>query len=153
MLEGHIIFLEGKLAVTETVNFWEKTADDLEAYSRPPCLIVSGVKKEKNEKMENLTETIIDKLEQTGILKEELKTNIDQLHRTGPYQHSTNTQPEMVKFKSHNFKEKKFGTRKNVNKKASFTTAKFVFADDHGSLKLVLQNHVKTGLFFLLTLN
>ena len=107
MLEGHIIFLEGKLAVTETVNFWEKTADDLEAYSRTPCLIVSVVKKEKNEKMENLTETIIDKLEQAGILKEELKTNIDKLHRTGPYQHSTNTQPVMVKFKTHNFKEKK----------------------------------------------
>ena len=85
---------------------------------------MSGVKKEKNAKMENLTETIIDKLEQTGILKEELKTNIDQLHRTGPYQHSTNTQPVMVKFKSHNFKEKNYDTRKNVNKKASFTTAK-----------------------------
>ena len=115
--------MEGKLAVTETVNFWEKTADDLEAYSRTPCLIVSGVKKEKNEKMENLTETIFDKLEQTGILKEELKTNIDKLHRTGPYQHSTNTQPVMVKFKSHNFKEKNYNTRKNVNKNASFTTA------------------------------
>ena len=47
-LEEHIVFLEGKLAVTETVNnLLEKKADDLEAYSRRPCLIVSGVKKEK----------------------------------------------------------------------------------------------------------
>ena len=46
--EEHIISLEGKLAVTETVNnLLEKKADDLEAYSRRPCLIVSGVKKEK----------------------------------------------------------------------------------------------------------
>ena len=50
--------------------------------------------------MENLTETIIDKLEQTGIPKEELKTNIDKLHRPGPYQPSTNTQSVIVKFKS-----------------------------------------------------
>ena len=56
--------------------------------------------------MENLTETIIDKLEQTGIPKEELKTNIDKLHRTGLYQPSTNTQPMIIKFKSHSFKEK-----------------------------------------------
>ena len=56
--------------------------------------------------MENLTETIIDKLEQTGIPKEELKTNIDKLHRTGLYQSSTNTQPVIIKFKSHSFKEK-----------------------------------------------
>ena len=81
MLEGNIIILEGKLAVSETVSkLLEKKADDLETYSRRPCLIVSGVKKEKNENMENLTETIIDKLEQTGIPKE-LKTNIDKLHR------------------------------------------------------------------------
>ena len=99
--------MEGKLAVTETVSKrLEKKANDLEAYSRRPCLIVSGVKKEKNENMENLTETIIDKLEQTGIPKEKLKINIDKLHRTGPYQTSTNTQPVIVQFKSHSFKEK-----------------------------------------------
>ena len=56
--------------------------------------------------MENLIETVIDKLEQTAIPKEELKTNIDKLRRTGPYQPSTNTQPLIVKFKSHSFKEK-----------------------------------------------
>ena len=39
-----------------------------------PCFTPSGVKKEKNESMENLTETIIDKLELTGTPKEELKT-------------------------------------------------------------------------------
>ena len=66
--------------------------------------------------MENLTETIIDKLGQTGIPKEELKTNINKLHRTGPYQPSTNTQPVIVKFKSHGFFKKIYNKRKNVNK-------------------------------------
>ena len=56
--------------------------------------------------MENLTEAIIDKLELTRIPNEELKTNMDNMHRTGPYQPSTNTQPVIVRFKSHSFKEK-----------------------------------------------
>ena len=56
--------------------------------------------------MENLTETIIVKLEQTGIPKEELKTNIKKLHRTEPYQPSTNTQPVIVKFKNQGLKKK-----------------------------------------------
>ena len=67
--------LQGKLAVTETVSkLLKKKVDDLETYSWMPCLTPSGVKKEKNENMENLTETIIDKLELTGTPKEELKT-------------------------------------------------------------------------------
>ena len=43
-LEGHIIILEGKLAVSKS---WGKKADDLAAYSRRPCLVVLGAKKEK----------------------------------------------------------------------------------------------------------
>lgn len=82
-LEGHILFLEGNLAATDTISkpLGEK-ADD----SRTLYLIVSGVKQEKNENMENLAETINDKLEETGIPKEDLKTNIDKLHGTGSYQ-------------------------------------------------------------------
>ena len=64
--------------------------------------------------MENLTETIIDKLGQTGIPKEELKTNINKLHRTGPYQPSTNTQTVIIKFKSHSFKEKIYNKREKM---------------------------------------
>ena len=127
--------------------------------------------------MENLTGTILDKLEQTGIPREELKTNIDKLHRTGPCQPSTNTQPVIVKFKSHSFKEKIYNKRKNVNKNIKLVPSltrrrsqllnklqtalnnskengildvvKFVFADVHGSLKLVLQNPYKNRSVFL----
>ena len=88
----------------------------MEAYSRRPCFIVSGMKKERNGNMENLTRTIIDKLEETGIPKEKVKTNIDKLHRTGSYQPSSNTQLVIVKFRSHSFKEKHYNRRKNVNK-------------------------------------
>ena len=66
--------------------------------------------------MKNLTESIIDKLEQTGIPKEELKTNTDKLRRTGPHQPCSNTQTVIAKFISHSFKEKIYSRRKNVNK-------------------------------------
>ena len=52
--------------------------------------------------MENQTETIIDKLEQSGIPKEELKTNINKLHRTRPYQPNIITSDCFYNF----FKEK-----------------------------------------------
>ena len=56
--------------------------------------------------MQDLTETITGKLEQNGIPKEELKTN----------QPRTNTQPVIVKFKTHSFKGKTYNKQKNPNK-------------------------------------
>ena len=135
------------------------------------------VRREKRKKnMENLTEAIIDKLELTRIPNEELKTNMDNMHRTGPYQPSTNTQPVIVRFKSHSFKEKIYSKWKNVNKNIKLVPSltrrrsqllnklqialndskengildavKFVFADVHGSLKLVLQNPYKNRSVF-----
>ena len=41
----------------------------------------------------------------------------------------------------------------NSKENGILDAAKFVFADVHGSLKLVLQTPTKTGLFFLLALN
>ena len=133
-------------------------------------------KKGKFENIENLIETIIDKLEQTGIPREELKTNNDKLHRTGPYQPSINKQPLIIKFKSHSFKEKIYNKQKHVNKNIKlvpsltrdhsqllnklqialnnsrkngiFDAVKFVFADVHGSLKIVLLNPYKNRCFF-----
>lgn len=81
----------------------------------------------------------------------------------------------IVKFKSHSFKEKIYNRRKNINKNIKLIpplvrchsqllnklqielnsrengildTVKFAFVDVHFSLKLVLQNIAKTGLFF-----
>ena len=73
-------------------------------------------KKAKFENIENLIETIIDKLEQTGIPREELKTNNEKLHRTGSYQPCINKQPLIIKLKIHSFKEKIYNKQKHVNK-------------------------------------
>ena len=43
-LESHVQFLEGKIAIQVTVcNLLEQKADDLEDYSRRPCVILSGI--------------------------------------------------------------------------------------------------------------
>ena len=51
-------------------------------------------KRKKNETMENLTENTIDKLEQAVMRKQELKTNIDKMHRARLYQ--PRNQPQFI---------------------------------------------------------
>ena len=47
-LESHVQLLEGKVAIQETVdNLLEQKTDDLEAYSRRPFAILSGIQKPK----------------------------------------------------------------------------------------------------------
>ena len=42
-LESHVQLFEGKIAIEETVsNLLEQKTDDLEAYFRRPCAILSG---------------------------------------------------------------------------------------------------------------
>ena len=49
-LESQVQLLEGKIATQETVsNLLEQKTDDLEAYSRRPCTIMSGIQKPKKE--------------------------------------------------------------------------------------------------------
>ena len=69
----------------------------------------------KNVSMKNLTENTIDKLEQTVMPKQELITSINKLHRAEPYQLQHYTQPVIIRFKSHSFKEK-FITDKKKSK-------------------------------------
>ena len=153
-------------------------ADNFGVYFRRPCMLghIRCEKKKKNENMENMTETIIDKLEQTGIPKEEQKTNIDKLHSTRSYQPSTNTQTMIIKFKSHSFKEKIYKKQKNVSKNIKLVPSltrrflqmlnkvqivlneskengildavTFVLADVQGSVKVVLQKIYKNRSVF-----
>lgn len=106
-----------------------------------------------------------------------MRTNIDKLHWTGPYQPNDRTESVIVKLKNYSFKEKRnHSRRKNVNNDiklvqslttrrsqllnkllAAFNdnkengildTVNFVYADVHDSLQLVLQNPTKWGKFF-----
>ena len=117
-LEGNVLQLEGHLAVVQNTNILlQKKSDDLEAYSRRPCIILSGIKKEKNEAILDLKQTVIEHLENTGLPKQEIEKNIDKLHRTGQFNKEKKTQPVIVRFTNHSFKEKIYYRRKAAKTK------------------------------------
>ena len=109
--------MEGKIAIQETVsNLLEQKTDDLEAYSRRPCAILSGIQKPKKESRENIKTSVLENLQKTGLPLEEIERNIDKLHRVGRFDHETQTQPIIVKFRTHSFKEKINHQRKKLAK-------------------------------------
>ena len=62
-LESQVQLLEGKIATQETVsNLLEQKTDDLEAYSRRPCAILSGIQKRKKELRENIKTSALENL-------------------------------------------------------------------------------------------
>ena len=109
--------MEGKIAIQETVsNFLEQKADNLEAYSRIPCAILSGIQKPKKESQENIKTSLLENLQKTGLLLEETERNIDKFHWVGIFDHEAQTQPIIVKFKTHSFKEKIYHQQKKLTK-------------------------------------
>ena len=104
---------KGKL---QSSNLLEQKTDDLEAYSRRPCTILSRVQKPKKESRENIKTSVLENLQETGLPLEEIERNIDKLHRVGRFDHETQTQPIIVKFRTHSFKEKIYHQRKKLAK-------------------------------------
>ena len=106
-LESRVQLLEGKISIQETVShLLEQKTDDLEAYSRRPCAILSGIQKPKKESQENIKTSVLENLQKTGLPLEEIERNIDKLHQFGRFDHETQTEPVIVKFKTHSFKGK-----------------------------------------------
>ena len=71
-----------------------------------PCVISSGIQKPKEETRENIKKSVLENLQKIGLSKEEKERDIEKLHRVGRFDHETQTQPIIVKFKTHSFKEK-----------------------------------------------
>ena len=116
-LESHVQLLEGKIAIQKTVsNLPEHNTDDSEAYSRRPCAILSGTEKPKEESRENIKTSVLENLQETGLPLEEIESNISKLHRVGRF-YETQTQPIIVKFRTHSFKENIYHQRKKACKR------------------------------------
>ena len=101
-LESHVQLLGGKIATQESVsNLLEQKTDNLEAYSRRPCTILSGIQKLKKESQGNIKTSVLENLQKTGLPLEKIERNIDKLHWVGRFDHETQTQlPIIVKFKT-----------------------------------------------------
>ena len=105
-LESHVQLLEGKIAIQETFsNLLEQKTDNLDANSRRPCTILSGIQKPKEETPENIKTSVFAILQKTGLPLEEIERNTDKLHWVRRFDHETQMQPIIVKFKTHSFKE------------------------------------------------
>ena len=116
-LESRVQLLEGKFVIQKTVNkLLEQKADDLEAYSRRPCAILSGIQKPKEERRENIKTSALENIQKTGLPTEEIETNIDKLHQVGRFHHESQTQPMIVKIKTYSFKEKIYYQLKSLRK-------------------------------------
>ena len=111
-----MLILDSQLAVPETVNnLLKKKADDLEAFSRRLCIHANGLQKDDHENNENLRKTVVENISsKTGISKDNIERSIDKLHRTGKYDQTTKTQPVIVKFTSHSFKEQVYFKQKTI---------------------------------------
>ena len=147
--------------------------DNQEAYSRRPCLVVSGV--DSNLKQEELQTEIINIIsETTNTEKNEVINNIDKMHGIGSEENRNkkNKQSVIVKFKTHSYKEKVYKHRKNINNqhikiRPSMTKRrqdlmeevnkhvressgsdpefpiKFAFSEVHGNLKVLMTEGIK----------
>ena len=103
-----MLILDSQLAISETVS-------NLEAYSRRSCIHVNGLQKDDHENNDNLRKPVVENISsKTGISKDNIKKSIDKLHRTGKYDQTTKTQPVIVKFMSHSFKEHIYFKQKTI---------------------------------------
>ena len=116
-LESHVQLLEGKIAIQETFsNLLEQKTDSLDANSRRPCTILSGIQKPKEETPENIKTSVFEILQKTGLPLEEIERNIDKLHWVRRFDHETQMKPIIVKFKTHTFKETIYQWQKKLAK-------------------------------------
>ena len=79
-------------------------------------MILSGIQKPKEETQENMKTSVLENLQKTGLPKEEIERNIDKLHQVGRFDHRTQTQLIIVKFKTHSFKDKIYHQQKKLAK-------------------------------------
>ena len=70
----------------------------------------------KERVAEDIKKSVLANLQRTGLPLEKIERNIDKLHRVGRFDHETQTQPIIVKFRTHSFKERINHQRKKLAK-------------------------------------
>ena len=174
-LEGKFCRLQSEMAITSTVNnVLQQKLDEMQQYLRRSCLVIDGIKPAANENPQELKQKIknlLTKKPQNGdedgghtveITAKEFEAEFDKCHRIGPVRDGK--QAAIIRLKSHGFKEKIYGNRKNLVKRTphrirvSLTQhrakllasanemvenndkVKFAFADINGNLRLLLNS-------------
>ena len=136
-LVTHLDKLESRIAISENVSdllqkkltSLEYEIDDLEQYSRRPCLLIHGLAEEEAETNETLEEKVKDvfntKLE-LGVNGGQIKTHhLDRLHRLGKRRsgNAAKPRPIIVKFNSYRQRRKVFAIKKKLKNFKTETTS------------------------------
>ena len=149
----------------------QEKLDHLQQYSRRSCIIIDGLDANQNETTEHVVESAKAILsEDLGIDKGTVNFEFDKAHRIGAID-KNNKQKLIIKFRSHNFKERVYKARNECKNKAlkfkpSLTKRRqdllsyayenfkdhenfaFVFTDVHGNLKLRTKVKIKNKYVF-----
>ena len=104
ILEGKRVELEGRIFVTQRVNSQlDNMIDRQYQYSRPPCLVVKGMREPSTENDRDVDDfaTILEK--ETGISKDIILANVDKTNSIGRVENGK--QVRIVMFTSDHFKD------------------------------------------------
>ena len=108
--------MEDRDSLIEKTEHLEDELDDLQQYSRRTCLLIHGVKEEKEENVETVVNNVI---------KEEVKVKLDakdvsRTHRLGRRRSDGKPRPIIVRFLSYRQRAKVFSSKKNLKGKKTF---------------------------------
>ena len=108
-------FWRGKFSSwKQSITCQRKKTDGVEAYSRRPRTILSGMQEPKEETRENIKTSVLENPQKTSLAKGKIESNVDKFHWTGRFDHETETQPIILKLKIHSFKEKMYHQLKKL---------------------------------------
>ena len=91
----------------------EKKIETQEQYSRRNCIIIHGLKEEKNES----TNDKVVKLFREELNEDVLLADLDRTHRIKKKDSSSKPRPVIVKFAQYNIREKVFKSKKKLKGK------------------------------------
>ena len=129
-LEGTVSAMEGELAVVRNVNtLLSRQLDETDSYSQRSCMIVTGLRKPKNDKTNKDDALNVISAKEAGIDENDFRKHVDKIHPIGGAKNGN--QARITKFTTHSFKEEVFlqhkrnkktdsGKKKKKNQKEKF---------------------------------
>ena len=113
--EGTVSAMKGELAVVRNVNtLLSRQLDETDSYSQRSCMIVTGLRKPKNDKTNKDDALNVISAKEAGIDENDFRKHVDKIHPIGGAKNGN--QARITKFTTHSFKEEVFLQHKR-NKK------------------------------------
>ena len=174
-LETTVAQLKEQLAVTKHVNtLLSNEVDNLQQYQRRSCVVIAGLQSSQEETPGDVYKQAENVLvRDLNLDREEIGYEIDKCHRIGPVK-DDGTQDTIIRFRSHNFRERVYIRRKKnkntaIKVKLSLTKKRrntlkyaykiqnqvtnvdFFYADIHGNLKFRLKKPINNKTIYNFT--